>query len=203
MQFQVAGGPDWIELQATNRPAAIELLAQPFPGVPTDLQAQFTAVLALARGRSLVRDAIFPRRFQHVPQLARMGARLLPVAGGVAIDGVRSLTGAMLSASDLRASAALVLAGLAARGRTLVRGLRASRPRLRGARREIGRTRRRHRADRNRPDPRAGADASKRLCPTETSRIRSGGGNEPAAGGTVTSQPVAFGLTRPGQSPRL
>ncbi len=91
MGFHVSSGSDWIRLLASGRPAAVELLAQPYPGLPTDLQAQFTAVLSLAAGRSLVRDGVFPSRFAHVPQLARMGARLAPVAGGVAIDGVRSL----------------------------------------------------------------------------------------------------------------
>ena len=109
MGFQVSAGSDWIRLRASGRPAAVEFFAQPYPGLPTDLQAQFTAVLSLAAGRSLVRDGVFPLRFAHVPQLAQIGACLTPVAGGVAIDGVRSLAGArsdrMRSAGQRRTGA--------------------------------------------------------------------------------------------------
>ncbi len=104
MEFQVTAGGDSISLCAAGRPAAVEIFAQPYPHLPTDLQAQFTAVLALAAGRSLVRDGIFPRRFQHVSQLARMGARFTPVPSGVAIDGVARLRGSRLAACDLRAA---------------------------------------------------------------------------------------------------
>jgi UDP-N-acetylglucosamine 1-carboxyvinyltransferase len=119
--LHIETGPDWIRLAARGRVRAVDITAGPFPDVPTDLQAQLTALLCLATGRSQVRDTVFPERFQHVRQLARLGARLTPTQGGVSIAGVPELRGARLTACDLRASAALVLAGLAARGRTQVR----------------------------------------------------------------------------------
>ncbi len=124
MGFQIESGSDWIRLCASDRPRPIELRALPYPGLPTDLQAQFTAVLALAKGQSLVRDCVFPHRFQHVPELVRLGANLTRRRGAVSIDGVSALGGSQLRACDLRASAALALAALAAQGRTVVRGLR-------------------------------------------------------------------------------
>ncbi len=94
---------------------------QPHPGFPTDLQAQTTALLALADGNSVVTERIFPQRFLHVAELTRMGARLEHEGASVVVSGVSALTGAPVMASDLRASACLVLAGLAARGETMVR----------------------------------------------------------------------------------
>lgn len=94
---------------------------QPHPGFPTDLQAQTTALLALADGNSVVTERIFPQRFLHVAELTRMGARLEHEGASVVVSGVPALTGAPVMASDLRASACLVLAGLAARGETMVR----------------------------------------------------------------------------------
>lgn len=105
----------------TLRATDIETL--PYPGFPTDMQAQFTALLTLAEGNSMISETVFENRLQHVAELNRMGANI-KVKGNVAIvRGVPFLSGAPVMATDLRASAALVLAGLAADGKTIVRGL--------------------------------------------------------------------------------
>jgi UDP-N-acetylglucosamine 1-carboxyvinyltransferase len=101
-----------------GRPRPIDVTAVPYPGIPTDVQAQLTALLCVARGRSRVRDAVFPGRTMHVPELRRLGARIEQHRSDVRIDGVERLDGAAITAADLRGSAALVLAGLAARGTT-------------------------------------------------------------------------------------
>jgi UDP-N-acetylglucosamine 1-carboxyvinyltransferase len=98
----------------------IEVTTQPHPGFPTDVQAQLMALLCLADGNSVVTEKIFPERFLHVAELSRMGARLFSQGNTVVVSGVRKLTGAPVMASDLRASAGLVLAGLAAEGTTTV-----------------------------------------------------------------------------------
>ena len=98
----------------------IEITTQPHPGFPTDLQAQFMAMLTLADGNSVITERIFPERFLHVAELGRMGAHLFRAGPTVVVSGVRKLTGAPVMASDLRASAGLVLAGLAAEGTTTV-----------------------------------------------------------------------------------
>jgi UDP-N-acetylglucosamine 1-carboxyvinyltransferase len=93
---------------------------QPFPGFPTDLQAQTMALLCLSRGNSIITEKIYPERFMHVPELSRMGAKLVRQGSTVIVQGVGHLVGAPVMASDLRASASLVLAGLAAEGETTV-----------------------------------------------------------------------------------
>ncbi|MBK7405890.1 MAG: UDP-N-acetylglucosamine 1-carboxyvinyltransferase [Phycisphaerales bacterium] len=98
----------------------IEITTQPHPGFPTDLQAQFMALLCLADGNSIITERIFPERFLHVAELGRMGAHLFRAGPTVVVSGVKRLTGAPVMASDLRASAGLVLAGLAAEGTTVV-----------------------------------------------------------------------------------
>jgi UDP-N-acetylglucosamine 1-carboxyvinyltransferase len=100
------------------RPA--DITTQPYPGFPTDLQAQFMALLALAEGNSIIIEKIFPDRFMHVAELARMAADLRKEGSTVIVSGVKKLIAAPVMASDLRASAALVLAGLAAEGTTIV-----------------------------------------------------------------------------------
>ncbi|MSQ89905.1 MAG: UDP-N-acetylglucosamine 1-carboxyvinyltransferase [Phycisphaerales bacterium] len=100
------------------KPAVIT--TQPHPGFPTDLQAQFMALLCYAQGNSVITEKIYPERFMHVPELARMGAQLLRHGPTVVISGGSRLVGAEVMASDLRASASLVLAGLAADGETTV-----------------------------------------------------------------------------------
>jgi UDP-N-acetylglucosamine 1-carboxyvinyltransferase len=98
----------------------VEITTQPHPGFPTDLQAQLMAVLCLAEGNSVITEKIFPERFLHVAELSRMGARIFRQGPTVVVSGVRRLVGAPVMASDLRASASLVLAGLAAEGTTVV-----------------------------------------------------------------------------------
>jgi UDP-N-acetylglucosamine 1-carboxyvinyltransferase len=98
----------------------VEATTQPHPGFPTDLQAQLMALLCLAEGNSVITEKIFPERFLHVAELSRMGARLFRQGPTVIISGVRRLVGAPVMASDLRASAGLVVAGMAAEGTTVV-----------------------------------------------------------------------------------
>jgi UDP-N-acetylglucosamine 1-carboxyvinyltransferase len=97
-----------------------DVTTQPYPGFPTDLQAQFMALLALAEGNSVIIEKIFPDRFMHVAELNRMAANLRKEGPAVIVAGVKKLIAAPVMASDLRASAALVLAGLAAEGTTIV-----------------------------------------------------------------------------------
>lgn len=98
----------------------VEITTQPHPGFPTDLQAQIMALLCLADGNSIITERIYPERFLHVAELSRMGARIVRQGPTAVITGVRKLIGAPVMASDLRASACLVIAGLAAEGQTIV-----------------------------------------------------------------------------------
>jgi UDP-N-acetylglucosamine 1-carboxyvinyltransferase len=98
----------------------VEVTTQPHPGFPTDLQAQLMALLCIADGNSVVTERIYPERFLHVAELCRMGAKILRQGSTAVISGTRKLVGAPVMASDLRASACLVLAGLAAEGTTTV-----------------------------------------------------------------------------------
>jgi len=97
-----------------------DITTQPYPGFPTDLQAQFMALFSLAKGNSVIIEKIFPDRFMHVAELNRMAANLRKEGAAVIVTGVKKLIAAPVMASDLRASAALVLAGLAADGTTVV-----------------------------------------------------------------------------------
>ena len=105
---------------SARRLEAASITTQPHPGFPTDLQAQFMALLAIADGNSVITEKIYPDRFLHVAELSRLGARLHKEGSTVVVQGQTRLVGAPVMASDLRASAALVLAGLAARGVTTV-----------------------------------------------------------------------------------
>jgi len=106
--------------KAKKRP--LQIVTEPFPGFPTDVQAPLTALLALTPGVSSLRDTIYPERFMHVPELKRLGARITPPEKGrIEITGVPALEGAAVMASDLRAGAALVLASLAAHGKSQIR----------------------------------------------------------------------------------
>jgi UDP-N-acetylglucosamine 1-carboxyvinyltransferase len=109
-----------VTVSSARRLESIEVTTQPFPGFPTDLQAQMMALLCLADGNSIITEKIFPDRFLHVAELSRMGALLHKEGPTVIVQGVKRLVGAPVMASDLRASAALVLAGLCARGVTRV-----------------------------------------------------------------------------------
>ena len=110
-----------VRVEAPRELRSAELSALPYPGIPTDVQAQFMAMLAVADGISVVTDKVFPDRFMHVPELVRLGAKIHREGQSAIINGVSTLRGACVMASDLRASAALVLAAMAADGETVVR----------------------------------------------------------------------------------
>ena len=103
-----------------RRPQAVNIRTSAYPNFPTDMQAQFMALNSIAKGNSTITETIFENRFMHVPELSRMGANLQLEGNTVVCKGVKSLTGANLMATDLRASASLVLAGLAAKGSTTI-----------------------------------------------------------------------------------
>lgn len=118
---QITTGDDFIELDMQGkRPRAVDVTTAPYPGFPTDMQAQFTALNAIAEGSGVVRETVFENRFMHVQELQRLGADMRVEGNSVIIRGRPYLTGAPLMATDLRASASLVLAGLVARGTTLI-----------------------------------------------------------------------------------
>jgi UDP-N-acetylglucosamine 1-carboxyvinyltransferase len=109
-----------VNVSSARRLEPTEVTTQPHPGFPTDLQAQLMALLTLADGNSIITEKIFPERFLHVAELSRMGAKLYRQGPTVMVSGVKQLRGAPVMASDLRASAGLVIAGLAARGDTRI-----------------------------------------------------------------------------------
>lgn len=109
-----------VQVSSARRLEPVTITTQPYPGFPTDLQAQAMSLLCLADGNSVVTEKIFPDRFVHVAELNRMGAKLRKEGPTVIVEGVKHLVGAPVMASDLRASAALVLAGLVAKGTTTV-----------------------------------------------------------------------------------
>jgi UDP-N-acetylglucosamine 1-carboxyvinyltransferase len=114
-------GEDWIELDMQGRrPVAVNVHTAPYPAFPTDMQAQFTALNAVAEGTGTITETVFENRFMHVQEMQRMGARI-QLEGNTAISsGLEHLTGAPVMATDLRASASLVLAGLVADGETVI-----------------------------------------------------------------------------------
>jgi UDP-N-acetylglucosamine 1-carboxyvinyltransferase len=118
--FEIDACEDRVTLTTVRSVQPVNITARPYPGIPTDVQAQWMALLSLARGRSTVCDRIFAGRLMHAAELSRLGAHIEIRDGTAAVTGVDHLTGAPVRASDLRASAALVLAGLAARGETIV-----------------------------------------------------------------------------------
>ncbi|HET8705313.1 MAG TPA: UDP-N-acetylglucosamine 1-carboxyvinyltransferase, partial [Pseudomonadales bacterium] len=126
LKLQEAGahietGADWIELDMKGkRPKSVSLRTAPYPAFPTDMQAQFCALNAVAEGTGVITETIFENRFMHVHELARMGAKLLIDGHTVVVEGVESLTGAPVMATDLRASASLVIAALCASGETII-----------------------------------------------------------------------------------
>jgi UDP-N-acetylglucosamine 1-carboxyvinyltransferase len=109
-----------VQVSSARRLEPTEVTTQPHPGFPTDLQAQLMALLTLADGNSIITEKIFPERFLHVAELSRMGAKLYRQGPTVMVSGVKRLVGAPVMASDLRASAGLVIAGLAAKGQTTI-----------------------------------------------------------------------------------
>ncbi len=104
----------------SGRVRAVDVVTEPFPGFPTDLQAQMMALMCTAEGESVLEERIFENRFMHAPELMRMGARIDVHGGTARVTGVERLRGAPVMATDLRASVSLILAGLAAEGETLV-----------------------------------------------------------------------------------
>jgi len=135
-----------VTVQGGKRRRVVDITTHPYPGFPTDLQAQMIALMTVSPGISIVTEKVFPERFLHVPELNRMGARISLEGSTAIVRGVRALSGAPVMASDLRASAALVLAGLIARGRTVIdrvyhldRGYEALEEKLRAAGAEIER----------------------------------------------------------------
>ena len=113
-------GPSWVRARAVDRPRPADIVTSPFPGFPTDMQAQLMTLLGLADGQSKLTETIFENRYMHVAELARMGAHISTEGSVAIVRGVAAYQGAPVMASDLRASAALVLAGIAGRGRTEV-----------------------------------------------------------------------------------
>jgi UDP-N-acetylglucosamine 1-carboxyvinyltransferase len=104
----------------SNDLAGIDVMTEPYPGFPTDMQAQFMALLSTVKGASMITETIFENRYMHVPELTRMGARINVHGSSAIVRGVPKLSGAQVMATDLRASVSLVLAGLAAEGETVV-----------------------------------------------------------------------------------
>ena len=111
---------DAVRVVATKRLGHTQVKTLPYPGFPTDMQPQISTVLAMSTGTSIVTESIFESRFKYVDELSRMGANIKVEGNTAIIDGVKELTGATVSAPDLRAGAALVIAGLAADGFTIV-----------------------------------------------------------------------------------
>jgi UDP-N-acetylglucosamine 1-carboxyvinyltransferase len=118
--YRVESSADTMTIHGNGGPKSVQITTEPYPGFPTDMQAQMCALLAKSSGISVVTDTIFPQRFMHVSELKRMGADIELNNGTAIVKGVERLGGAPVMASDLRASAALVLAGLHAEGVTEV-----------------------------------------------------------------------------------
>jgi len=113
-------GPDWIRAQMSARPKAVGFRTTEYPGFPTDMQAQFMAMNCIAQGNSRVTETIFENRFMHVQELNRLGAKIEIDGHTAIVNGVDKLVGAPVMATDLRASASLVIAGMVAEGETLI-----------------------------------------------------------------------------------
>ncbi len=120
MGAEVTLGGDWIRVRMDDRPSPANLRTQPYPGLPTDMQAQLMVLNVLAHGSATVTETVFENRFMHVQELRRMGAEIELTGNAAMVRGVERLTGAPVMATDLRASASLVLAGLVAEGESSV-----------------------------------------------------------------------------------
>ena len=117
----ITSGEDWISLKMEiNRPKATSLSTGPYPSFPTDMQAQFIALNSIANGTATVTENVFENRFMHVQEIARMGGKISLKGNTAIIEGIKDLVGAPVMATDLRASASLVLAGLVAKGTTQI-----------------------------------------------------------------------------------
>jgi UDP-N-acetylglucosamine 1-carboxyvinyltransferase len=117
---EISTGDDWVRLSLSRRPAAVSLRTAPYPGFATDMQAQFMAVNCIADGTGVITETIFENRFMHVQELLRLGAGIHIEGNTAVVTGVEKLSGATVMATDLRASAGLIIAGLCAQGQTLV-----------------------------------------------------------------------------------
>lgn len=119
MGAEITTGPDWIELDMKGKkPKAVHIRTAPYPAFPTDMQAQFTVLNAVAEGTGTITETIFENRFMHVHEICRMGAKITLEGNTAIVEGVEKLVGAPVMATDLRASACLAIAGLAAEGET-------------------------------------------------------------------------------------
>ena len=107
-------------IRSSGKLKGVDVMTEPHPGFPTDMQAQFMAMMCLADGASMISETIFENRFMHVPELARMGANITIHGGAALVRGVKALRGAQVMATDLRASMSLVIAALAAEGETVI-----------------------------------------------------------------------------------
>tara|TARA_B100000941_G_scaffold174723_1_gene124991 strand:+ start:10895 stop:12154 length:1260 start_codon:yes stop_codon:yes gene_type:complete len=117
----ITQGDDWVEIfMSNNKPNATSLTTGPYPSFPTDMQAQFVSLNAIADGNSTITETVFENRFMHVQEIARMGGNITLKGNTAVIAGINSLKGAPVMATDLRASASLVLAGLVAKGATTI-----------------------------------------------------------------------------------
>lgn len=117
---EVIQEPDGMRVQRTGALRGVDIMTEPYPGFPTDMQAQFMAMLSVAEGAAMITETIFENRFMHVPELNRMGARINVHGSSAIIRGVHTLSAAPVMATDLRASFSLILAGLAASGETVL-----------------------------------------------------------------------------------
>jgi UDP-N-acetylglucosamine 1-carboxyvinyltransferase len=117
----ISSGENWVEINMNEpKPKAISLTTGPYPSFPTDMQAQFVSLNAIANGNSTVTETVFENRFMHVQEIARMGGNIALKGNTAVIEGIKKLKGAPVMATDLRASASLVLAGLVAEGATTI-----------------------------------------------------------------------------------
>ncbi|MBN9125299.1 MAG: UDP-N-acetylglucosamine 1-carboxyvinyltransferase [Nitrosospira sp. 56-18] len=116
----IESGPDWIRLKMKHAPKSVNLRTAPYPAFPTDMQAQFMVLNSVATGTAIITETIFENRFMHVQELKRMNADIKVEGNAAIVCGVAALDGAAVMATDLRASASLVLAGLIARGETVI-----------------------------------------------------------------------------------
>ena len=119
--FKINRGKDWLKLSSPSCFLPAKISTGPYPEFPTDVQAQFMALMSQAKGESVIEECIFENRFMHIPELERLGAKITRSRRKANVLGPSRLKGAFVTATDLRASSCLVLAGLSAKGRTVIR----------------------------------------------------------------------------------
>ena len=119
--FKISSGENWLQLSSPSSFKPLKISTGPYPEFPTDVQAQFMALMSQAQGESLIEECIFENRFMHIPELERLGAKIIRSRRKAKVFGPSPLKGAYVTATDLRASSCLVLAGLSAKGRTVIR----------------------------------------------------------------------------------